>query len=218
MRALLLAVALAAAPAAASPFGQALADTELDTMRGGIELPGGITAAIGIAIETRVNGQLAVRTQLTSTAPGVQVFAGGPAGPAGVAVATGAGMPQVNIVRNATGTTVNVIPAAAPTVINIGAAPATTGTPLTVTPNGPGVATALGTVTLSSQPGGIVTTLSGPDLAVQQLIGQATGAIVTNTADNRVIDTITTVNVRLQGEVLPGNIGAQLNALFGQVR
>lgn len=190
-------------------------------MRGAVELPGGIVARIGLAIETRVDGRLALRTQVSTETPGVQVFAGGPPMPAGgMTIVAGQGRPDIRIERNNAGTTVAVIPAAAPTTLRLGAAAdmAPADTALPVTPNGPGVQTALGTVTLSQDAGGIVAQLSGADLAVRQFVGAGTGSIVVNTADNRVIDTATTLNLELQGQALPGNIAGALNGLFGAIR
>lgn len=70
---LMLAVA---APAIGQEFDgrPALTDTELSAMRGGFTLPGGVQVAIGIAIETRVDGTLALRTALNDG--GVTVDAG----------------------------------------------------------------------------------------------------------------------------------------------
>lgn len=221
IRSLLLAATFIAAPAAASPFGDAVAlgDAELGAMRGGIQLPGGIMATIGVAIETRVDGRLAVRTQISSEAPGVSVFAGGPASaPDALTVRAGGGAPDIRIERNNAGTVVTVTPTAPATTIRIGAMPAPAGTPLALTPGGPGVATALGTVTLNQVNGGFVTELSGPTIAVRQLLGQAVGTIIANNADNRVIDTVTNIDVALTGQVLPGDIGASIGALFQAVR
>ncbi|MDQ2762828.1 MAG: hypothetical protein M3Y22_04890, partial [Pseudomonadota bacterium] len=42
-------------------------------------------------------------------------------------------------------------------------------------------------------------TLMAPSIEVQHLVGQATGAVVLNTANNRVIDTVSSINVGLIG-------------------
>ncbi len=220
MRRFLLLAALASAPVTANPFGDAaaVADTELGTMRGGIELPGGITAAIGVALETRVDGRLAVRTEISTEVPGVRVFADGVAARAGGTTVQAGGSPSISIARNGAGTTITVVPAMPVTPIRIGGTTASTSQPLPLTPGGPGVTTALGTISLVEAPGGFVTQLSGPTIAVQQLLGQAVGTVVANNADNRVIDTVTNIDVTLMGQVLPGDIAANIGRLFGGVR
>lgn len=63
---------------AAAPMGQ----EELDGLRGGFALPGGISVAFGFAIESRLNGQVVQRltlpmTQLGTGAAAVEVFDAG---------------------------------------------------------------------------------------------------------------------------------------------
>jgi hypothetical protein len=54
--------------ALASPFTEQsrLEDIQLEALRGGFTLPSGASVAVGIDIETTVNGQLALRTQYSS--------------------------------------------------------------------------------------------------------------------------------------------------------
>ena len=68
-----------------------------------------------------------------------------------------------------------------------------------VTADGPAVPIRDGEVRLSAAAGGAVVTLSGGDLTVQQLVGRSTGVVVANTASNRAIDTVSAINVDLQG-------------------
>lgn len=57
-------------------FGNAttLADDQLDQLRGGFTLPNGMDIAIGIDIQTTVNGALALRTMMTNLGTGVPVL------------------------------------------------------------------------------------------------------------------------------------------------
>jgi hypothetical protein len=52
--------------ASASPFGDALPDQSLDKMRGGFDLPNGLNVALGVTTETRVDGQMILRTVLSA--------------------------------------------------------------------------------------------------------------------------------------------------------
>ena len=157
---------VATAPVSAQVLSQpALPDTELAKMRGGIALPGGANVAIGIVIDTQVDGALALRTVFSTETPGVSAYAGSGA------TAIGAG----------------------------------------------GVATSLGRATLTQGQGGSTAALAGADLAVQQMIGQSTGTIVANTANNRVIDTITTINIDLHGQILPPGITSAIESVARSV-
>jgi hypothetical protein len=133
---LALAAGMAAVPARPAPFDDAarVDDATLDKLRGGVRLPDGTDVTVGVAIETRVNGELVLRTALNSEALGAQVT------------------------------------------------------------SAPG----FGGVRVETTPGGQMVTLVGPSLELRHLVGEATGAVVANTANNRVIDTLTVVNVELR--------------------
>lgn len=215
--------AVIATPTDAGPmFGGAakISDAALQTMRGGIELPGGLNVAIGIAIETRVDGLLALRTQFSTEAPGIQVYAGGPAvamGAPGGTSAAAANTPAIQYDRNAIGTTVVLMPAATFNAINVGRGagstlPAPSGSPLPVSVGGPGVQTALGTVRLLGTATGNIAELAGPDLVIQQAIGQATGAIIANSGNNRAIDTATFVGINVRGAIFPSGLTSSIES------
>lgn len=213
--AVLLLPLLAATPAAAHPFGPPVTDRELATMRGGIRLPDGTDVAIGVAIETQVNGVVALRTQFSTLQPGVAVFAGGAPAIGGTAVATGAtSAPIVGYDRNAAGTTITVAPAATPVAVNLsgGALPPPDGAPLAVSPGGPAVATTLGNVTLRAASGGFTSELAGRGFDIEQSVGQFTGAVVRNTVDNQAITTSTWISINLQGVAVPANLASTLAA------
>lgn len=205
--------------AQSSPFGDAakVSDAELAGMRGGIRLPDGLEVQVGIDIATRVDGELALRTVLTSESPTVRVFTGDPgsgsgAGGSGDGGATGqsvvpgsAGMvnaPTVQFSRDGAGTVIEWSAVALPQVaVTTGRGDAATDAPgqreLALTPGGPAVQTALGAVRLVQDGRGTVADLQGANLLLQQYVGAATGVVVANTANDRAIDTVTTINVDL---------------------
>ncbi len=205
--ALLLAASLAAAPGdAPAP----VPDSELATMRGGLMLPNGLNVAIGIDIQTRIDGVLALHTIFSSEAPGVRVFTDGRTSPSEVpgtvTVETGdPSWPTVSVSRTPTGTTVTAPAAGTPASVNIVSGP-TTGwldasgqTPVPVVANGPAVDASSGSIRLTSDDRGSQVQLVTPATEIRHLVGQATGAVIANTANDRVIDTVSTVNVNLVG-------------------
>ena len=220
--ALLLATATAASgPADVVVIGQPLLterrrivpDAELAIMRGGLALPNGLSVAIGIDIQTRIDGVLALHTIYSSDGPnaGIRVYTDGVTSPrtapatATVMTVGTASLPIITIDRSPSGTT--ILPAVttpAATVNLVSGDPSTWltaagQTPVPVVENGPAVAAAPGAISLRNDGSGAVVTLDAPMLQVRQLIGQATGAVIANTGNDRSIDTISSVNVDLQG-------------------
>lgn len=210
----LIAVALAAAapPTSDDPPGAPVRvpDRELATMRGGLMLPNGLNVAIGIDIQTRIDGVLALHTIFSSEAAGLRVFTDGTTSPSEapgtVTVATGdPNWPTVSVSRTPTGTVVTAPAAGAPAAVNIVSGPtagwldAAGETPVSVTANGPAVAAGPGAIRLTSDDRGSQVQLVTPTTEIRHLVGQATGAVISNTANDRVIDTVSTVNVNLVG-------------------
>ena len=193
-----------------------LPDQALAGMRGGILLPNGTNVVIGIALETRVDGIVALRTQFSTEVAGVQVFSGGaPNADSGTAtpVTTGLSLPDIRIVRTGIGTTIGMTPTVSIGQINVGSvATDSTGAPLNLDGNR-SVATPFGTVQAMRTATGTVVQLTGPDLSIQQSIGQAIGTVVANRANNRIIDTITAVNIDLRGSVMPAGMTSALEAV-----
>lgn len=217
MRALLVIPLLTAVPVAANPFGAPVADSELATMRGGIRLPDGTDVAIGVAIETQINGIVALRTQFSTLQPGVQVYAGGSPATAGNTVVTGGApmSPIVDYERNAAGTQITVAPASDPIVVNLGGGgslPSPQGSALAVVPNGAPVATAFGNVALRQTSSGFTAELAGTGFDVRQMVGQATGALVQNTVNNASISTATWISIDLHGIAVPANLASTLSS------
>ena len=204
--ALLIAASLAAPGDAPAP----VPDRELATMRGGLMLPNGLNVAIGIDIKTRIDGVLALHTIFSSEAQGVRVFTDGRTSPSEVpgtvTVETGdPSWPTVSVSRTPTGTTVTAPGTDTPASVNIVSGP-TTGwldasgqTPVPVVANGPAVDASSGSIRLTSDERGSQVQLVTPTTEIRHLVGQATGAVISNTANDRVIDTVSTVNVNLVG-------------------
>ncbi|MET0375741.1 MAG: hypothetical protein ABW128_15980 [Rhizorhabdus sp.] len=209
--ALLIAAALAGA-AGPDDDPPAVPDAELATMRGGLLLPNGLNVAIGIDIQTRIDGVLALHTIYSSEGPnaGVRVYTDGTtspsAAPGTVTVATGdPDWPTVSVSRTPTGTTVTAPGPDTPASVNIVAGPATGWldaagqTLVPVTANGPAVTASSGSVRLTSDDRGTQVALVTPATEIRHLVGQATGAVIANTGNDRAIDTVSTINVNLVG-------------------
>jgi hypothetical protein len=209
--ALLIAAALAGA-AGPNDDPPAVPDAELATMRGGLLLPNGLNVAIGIDIQTRIDGVLALHTIFSSEGPnaGVRVYTDGTTSPSAVpgtvTVATGdPDWPTVSVSRTPTGTTVTAPGSDTPASVNIVSGPATGWldaagqTLVPVTANGPAVAASSGSVRLTSDDRGTQVALVTPATEIRHLVGQATGAVIANTGNDRAIDTVSTINVNLIG-------------------
>jgi len=168
-----------------------LTDAQLDTMRGGFELPNGMDVVVGVDIQTLVNGTLALRSVLNTETGTPVVFVGdGTSGGSSSGTGTSAGGGVVVHVGSAN------------TAIQAGAGQQQ----VTLTPNGPAVSTPSGTVQLVKDGGGSQVILNGNSLELHQMIGSLTGSIVANTANDRTIDTVVTINVDVQNSgLLAGN-------------
>nr|WP_089218970.1 hypothetical protein [Sphingomonas laterariae] len=195
------AMALGSLPTAAmaSPFPghRTVPDDDLEDVRGGFDLPNGMAISVGIEITTLVNGALALRTALMPESGATpSVYVGDTTSPAAVSGASGGvtvQTPSGGIVRINDGSASSPISSADQT-------------PVTLVANGPGVATPWGDVQLVQTDRGSTVTLAGNSLQLQHMIGSITGSAVANTADNRAIDTIVTVNVDLHNaSMLAGN-------------
>ena len=110
-----LIAAVTSPPAAVVPLREAVVvpDSDLADMRGGILLPNGLTIAIGIDIQTRIDGVLALHTIYSSETPtnGVRVYTDGTDSPSiapgSTTVTTGGGgTTSIDVSRSPTGTTV----------------------------------------------------------------------------------------------------------------
>jgi hypothetical protein len=158
-------------------------DRELAKMRGGLNLPNGFDVSFAVDLQTRINGVLALHTSYASDGPSAGLHVYGVGG------------------GDAAGNTTATPSRSAPTSLTITNNPVTGSAPpggaLPVVANGAPVQTAAGTYSLSQNDRGNVVTYDAAGIQVQQLVGQATGVAIANTANNRSIDTSTTVNVDL---------------------
>lgn len=217
-------------------FGAQVPNEVLAGMRGGVQLPNGLNIAIGIDIQTRVDGVLALHTIYSTDGPeaGVRVFTGGPAPssvPAGEMSVDTPGSdatPEVTVSRAPTGTTIDISTPSAPARVNIVSGQSGTwGTvagqaQVPVTENGPPAETPTGNIRLATDERGAVVTLDAPMLQVRHVLGEAAGIVVANTGNDRTIDTISSVNLDLQGlspELMAGlSMGDQLALAVASAR
>lgn len=198
-----------------------LTDAELAQVTGKFLLPNGVELAVSVTSDTAVNGQLVLRSVLTvDKTSTLQVFGrspGAPAIPAAAASAVkagAAGVAGIQVALDRQSGIQTITPtftvSQAPSV-SVGAAPAASAAGLTalpVTPGGAAVATADGSVTVQAVPsGGAQVMLEGDRLAVANLVGPSVATAVVNSANDRTLDTVTTVAVDLRNAA-PYQIGA----------
>ncbi|MDD1453255.1 hypothetical protein NHF48_023630 [Sphingomonas sp. H160509] len=217
---MMLALALLSAAISSTDLSDQLPvpDTELATMRGGVLLPNGLNVAIGIDIQTRIDGVLALHTIYSSESPtsGVRIYTDGTTSPrtaaTSQAVTTGGdntGM-TVLVSRSPTGTTITPSAGGGAMTVNVVAGPtsgwldASGQTNVPVVANGPAISANAGAIALSINDQGTRVTFAGPSIEVQHLVGQATGVVIANTANDRTIDTVSSINVNLVG--LPADL------------
>jgi hypothetical protein len=198
--------------AGASPWRNcaAVTDEELTNMRGGVLLPDGLDVDIGIDIQTEVNGVLVLHTVLSTAAPSAQalrVFVGGtaPSNGGSTKAALNTVPPMLTLDRSGASTT--LVTSAAPLNPTIVVLNAPTNvwpqypdeTQLNVVPNGPAVQTPNGNVQVQQAGANTAVTLTGNGITVSQLLGDATGTVVSNQLNNQSIQSMTVVDVDLHG-------------------
>lgn len=194
-------------------FGAQVPNEVLETLRGGVQLPNGMNISIGIDIQTRVDGLLVLHTLYATDGPdaGIRVFTDGaapsPAPTGAIVVRTegSEGAAEVTVSRAPTGTTIDISTPSAPAKVNIVSGLPSTWemaagqTQVPVTENGPAVVTPAGAIRLATDERGGVVTLDAPALQLRHIVGEAAGIIVANAGNDRTIDTISSVNLDLQG-------------------
>lgn len=185
-------------------------DEALANERGGFLLPGGIDVALTVQTQTAVNGAIVLRTvfQASQGAPTLTVYA--PKAGETVAAPTASVATQG---QQATGAPVVTYDSRGLQVTPSVAAPAialAAGAKSGEVPQGlqaiTGGATDNGTITQGAQGGVRTVELSGSDLTVTHLAGNAFGSAIANSGSNRTIDTQTSVAIDL------GASGAELMA------
>lgn len=188
------------APAAAQsgPFGgsRTVADDRLGEVRGGFLLPNGMDIGLGITVDTLVDGRLVLSTVMTvDDATHLFVYTGG------------------DVQRQTSATMVLVPGPNGPSLVRItqDASPAPGGggrQPLAVVPNGAPVETPWGAVQLAQSDTQSTVFLTGEGIQLRHMIGAATGALVANTASDRVIDTMVTIDLDIRHSAIP--LGAMM--------
>lgn len=193
------------------PAARQVPDEELAVIRGGMLLPNGLDVTIGIDIQTRVDGVLELHTVYMSSGAdaGLHVYRDGTGStpPAAGTITAAAGSPEsapgIIVDRSPTGTTVWPVQQAPTPTVNINGSPASAWpavsgeTIVAVTPDGAPIDQENGRYSLVGSDGGFTSRYDGDTISIQHLVGQATGAIVLNTGNDRVIDTTTSVGVDL---------------------
>lgn len=210
MRTLLLSAALLTTPTIAgaqqapeTPYeATPLADPVLAGITGKFLLPDGTAIALSVTTDTRVDGQLLLRSVLTvDQGSTLKVFGGTGGGERTAATGTTAPTPSgVSILfdRQTGVRTVTPTVAATPGVtVNTGMTAGTQGAtqvvPLALTPGGPAVQTPGGLVSLAGS--GNQVSLAGDRIDVTHVLGPAFATAVANTANDRTIDTVVSIDI-----------------------
>lgn len=179
-------------------------DPELAEMRGGFRLPNGIDVALTVQTQTAINGNIVLHTVFRADqgTPSLSVFAprDGEAvasdRPAATGTASASSMPVVTYdARN--GLTVSRGAAAGPNIALGGTAAVPGGLQRIDTASGP-IATQNGVISASGAGRVQTVDLRAGDLQLSHLSGGAFGAAVANSANDRMIDTVTTVSIDLR--------------------
>lgn len=191
--ALLALLPMSAVSAAAPPFADApvVEDSALDAMRGGFVLPNGMDIALGLEVLTMLNGELAMRTVMTvDQGSTLAVYAGG-------------GAPGERSGQGAT-------------VVRFGPVDMEgKGAQVPLTPNGTATNTPMGDIRLQQDDRGAVVVMTGNALELRHMIGTVTGAVIANTANDRVIDTMVTVNLDLRNsDIQTGSALVRLESML----
>lgn len=202
---------------------QPVADETLAESRGKFLLPNGVEVAMAVQTDTSVDGQLLLRSVFTidQGAPTLAVYApeasGSAAGPTGNQSQTearpsdvwvsfdresGVSLVERNFRNSASGVTVS-----AGAQEQIGQSP--DGSAALPLAPGARINTPNGAVSLDQLNNGYKVSLSKPDLEVSHVFGQALGSVILNTANDRAIDTATTINLDLMNAT-PMTVGSAM--------
>lgn len=205
--------------AAAVIAGVPVPEPELATMRGGVALPNGLNVAIAIQTDTRVDGALLLRSvyRVDNGAPMLAVYApeaGSETRAPSTATAAGS-VPTGLTVRfdRQNGTQFSALAGATP-IVTISRGSATAGTdasstPIALSPDGAAVAVPGGSLSLGALPNGQRVNLVGDGIEVSHLVGNAIGSIISNSGNDRVIDSSTTLGLDISGATA-ANLGSSM--------
>ena len=207
-------VLLAATAALAPP----VPDHELATMRGGFALPTGLSVAMAVQSDTRVDGTLVLRTvySIDHGAPALQVFAPRDASKTnreagGASAPTNPGVSLTFDRQNGArfGMTTSVAPnvqVSTGSATGIGMA-GDAGAPVNL--DSGSVQVPAGVLDVTRTTAGQRVHLSGDGIDVTHLVGNAIGTAIANTANDRIIDTATTLGLDISGAT-PNNLGSSM--------
>lgn len=193
-----------AAFAQTAPFEGApvVTDATLADTSGGFLLPNGMDVRLGITIDTLIDGRPVLSTVLTlDDASHLMVYTGG------------------DVKQQATGTAFLVPGPNGPALVRIAQdtsfARGAGGQPIAVVPNGGPIQTNWGAVRLEQSDAQSTVFLAGEGIDLRHMIGTATGALVANTANDRVIDTMVTIDIDVRNSAIPtGAMMLRLDALL----
>lgn len=196
----------ASAVAHAEPFARArmVADGQLDEVRGGFLLPNGMDINLGLTVDTMIDGRPVLSTVMTiDNASHLTIYTGG------------------DMQRQTTATELLVPGANGPSLVRItrdgSSSPGVSGgQAIAILPNGTPVQTPWGAVQLAQSDTQSTVFLAGDGLELRHMIGAVTGALVANTASDRVIDTMVTVDLDIRHSAIPTSaMMLRLESLLG---
>lgn len=202
---LLLAQAAAVSPAAEGPpiAAAPVADPILAEQRGGFRLPSGIDVALSVQTQTAVNGAILLRTvfQIDQGSPNFTIYAAKPGETVGMSAAGGdpqTARTSTPIISYDRTNGLQVQPGATFSPISVSAKPgAVAALPVGLTEVAAGTVTDAGAITDTTRNGVRAVSLSGADLTITHLAGNAFGSAIANSGSDRAIDTQTTVSINL---------------------
>jgi hypothetical protein len=200
------------APAAAQTFEAApLPDETLRLMTGKFILPNGAEIALTVVSQTAIDNQVVLRSVFRVGEPSaVEVYgrtedsAGSHVAPTTMTVAPSRPTSvSVAFDRHSGTSTITPSYSAPTTAVQLGGGdngdPASLGlTRIAAAPGAAPAATIDGSIAVASLPRGTMVTLAGDQFTTSQLVGDAIASVVTNSANDRTIDTVTNVNIDLR--------------------
>ena len=204
--------------------GRTASEQELAAAHGKFLLPNGIEVAMTVQTDTSVDGQLLLRSVFTVDKGPANLAVYSPTNVRTTVATSQTGSPEasanggvsVNIDRDSGITTVrpDYTPRATSVTIGAGLNPQIGespdgAAPLDLSNKNAAIAAPGGVVSLDRLPAGSKITLTRPDFEVSHIVGQAFGSVLVNTANDRAIDTTTTINLDLTNAT-PASIGSAL--------
>jgi hypothetical protein len=198
-----------------------IAEAELAELRGGFSTPGGLDIAIAVQTDTRVDGSLILRTVFRANEGPATLAAYAPqtdpsAVKTPVAIVAAEGGPSVNVMFDrSNGVRFVNGGAASPSLsISTGAAEELGASPdgsaaIPLSQGGPAIDVASGSLAIRSTGSGSRVNLQGPGLDVSHVIGSAFGSVIANSANDRSIETVTSIGLDISGATV-ANLGSAL--------